>query len=57
MRELEWIVSGYALTFAALMLTGGKLADLFGAPADLRRRPRDLQRELARLRARALRRA
>jgi MFS family permease len=28
--ELEWIVSGYALTFAALMLTGGKLADLLG---------------------------
>jgi EmrB/QacA subfamily drug resistance transporter len=30
LSELEWIVSGYALTFAALMLTGGKLADLFG---------------------------
>ena len=28
--ELEWIVTGYALTFAALMLTGGKLADMFG---------------------------
>jgi EmrB/QacA subfamily drug resistance transporter len=28
--QLEWIVSGYALTFAALMLTGGKLADLLG---------------------------
>jgi EmrB/QacA subfamily drug resistance transporter len=28
--ELEWIVSAYALTFAALMLTGGKLADLLG---------------------------
>ena len=30
LSELEWIVSGYALTFAALMLTGGKLADMFG---------------------------
>jgi EmrB/QacA subfamily drug resistance transporter len=30
LSELEWIVSGYALTFAALMLMGGKLADLFG---------------------------
>jgi EmrB/QacA subfamily drug resistance transporter len=30
LSELEWVVSGYALTFAALMLTGGKLADLFG---------------------------
>ena len=28
--QLEWIVAGYALTFAALMLTGGKLADLLG---------------------------
>jgi hypothetical protein len=27
LSQLEWIVSGYALTFAALMLTGGKLAD------------------------------
>ena len=27
---LEWIVTGYALTFASLMLTGGKLADLLG---------------------------
>src|SRR6266571_1273243 len=29
-NELEWIVVGYALTFATLMLTGGKLADLYG---------------------------
>ena len=28
--ELEWVVTGYALTFAAFMLTGGKLADLLG---------------------------
>src|ERR671936_939344 len=28
--ELEWIVVGYALTFATFMLTGGKLADFFG---------------------------
>src|SRR6266705_4790359 len=28
--ELEWVVVGYALTFATVMLTGGKLADLFG---------------------------
>src|ERR671916_491643 len=28
LSELEWIVTGYALTFASLMLTGGKLADL-----------------------------
>jgi EmrB/QacA subfamily drug resistance transporter len=29
-EELEWVVVGYALTFATFMLTGGKLADLFG---------------------------
>jgi EmrB/QacA subfamily drug resistance transporter len=28
--ELEWVVVGYALTFATMMLTGGKLADLYG---------------------------
>ena len=28
--ELEWVVAGYALTFGAFMLTGGKLADMFG---------------------------
>ena len=30
LSELEWIVTGYALTFAALLLTGGKLADMLG---------------------------
>jgi EmrB/QacA subfamily drug resistance transporter len=28
--ELEWTVNAYALTFAVLMLSGGKLADLLG---------------------------
>ena len=28
--QLEWVVAGYALTFAVMMLTGGKLADLYG---------------------------
>ena len=28
--ELEWVVTAYALTFAVLLLTGGKLGDLFG---------------------------
>jgi EmrB/QacA subfamily drug resistance transporter len=27
---LEWVISGYALTFAVFLLTGGKLADLLG---------------------------
>ncbi len=30
LSELQWIVAGYALTFAALMLIGGKFADAFG---------------------------
>jgi EmrB/QacA subfamily drug resistance transporter len=28
--ELEWVVNAYALVFAVLMLSGGKLADMFG---------------------------
>jgi EmrB/QacA subfamily drug resistance transporter len=28
--QLEWVVNGYALTFAVLLLTGGKLADMLG---------------------------
>jgi len=28
--ELQWVVNGYALTFAVIMLTGGKLADMLG---------------------------
>ncbi len=30
MTQLEWVVNSYLLTFAALMLTGGRLADLLG---------------------------
>ena len=30
---LEWVVNAYALTFAVLMLSGGKLADLLGGAA------------------------
>jgi EmrB/QacA subfamily drug resistance transporter len=30
LSELEWTVNAYALTFAVLMLSGGKLADFFG---------------------------
>jgi EmrB/QacA subfamily drug resistance transporter len=28
--QLQWVVTGYALTFGSLLLTGGRLADLFG---------------------------
>jgi len=30
LSELQWVVTGYALTFAALMLIGGKVADAYG---------------------------
>ena len=47
LSQLEWVVAGYALTFAAFMLTGGKLADLLGRRrifmaglVDLHRAPR-----------------
>ena len=30
LSQLEWIVTGYALTFAAFMLIGGKVADAYG---------------------------
>jgi EmrB/QacA subfamily drug resistance transporter len=29
-QQLQWIIDGYMLAFAALMLTGGTLGDLFG---------------------------
>ncbi|MDH6237081.1 DHA2 family efflux MFS transporter permease subunit [Cryobacterium sp. CG_9.6] len=29
-EQLEWIVSGYVLTFAVLLTTGGRLGDIFG---------------------------
>src|ERR687890_1894413 len=29
LSQLQWIVTGYALSFAALMLIGGKLADAY----------------------------
>jgi DHA2 family methylenomycin A resistance protein-like MFS transporter len=31
LRGLQWVVDGYALVFASLLLTGGCLADKFGA--------------------------
>ena len=30
LSQLEWVVTGYALTFAAFMLVGGKVADAYG---------------------------
>jgi EmrB/QacA subfamily drug resistance transporter len=30
LTELEWVVNAYSITFAVLLLTGGKLADMYG---------------------------
>ena len=29
--QLEWVVNGYTLSFAALLVTGGRLGDIFGS--------------------------
>ena len=52
LSELEWVVSGYAITFAALMLIGGQARRRVWAPAHLRHGHRDLHPRLARVRAR-----
>ena len=54
LSELQWIVAGYALTFAALMLIGGKAADAYGRTAHLRDRDRRLHPRVALVRARRL---
>lgn len=31
LAQLQWVLTGYTLTFAALLIIGGRLADVFGA--------------------------
>ena len=45
--QLEWVVGGYLLAFAVLMITGGRLGDMFGRRATVRDRRRRLHRRLA----------
>ena len=54
---LQWILNGYLLTLASLILLGGSLGDRYGRRRDLRHRRRPLHRRLAALRGRAERRA
>ena len=51
---LQWIVDAYTLSFAALLLTSGTLADRFGSRRLVRVRPRAVPAGIARLRARAV---
>ena len=44
LSSLEWIVTAYALTFAALLITGGKLGEVFGELRDLARHLRPGER-------------
>src|SRR4051812_50040218 len=30
--SLQWVLTGYSLTFATFLVIGGRLADIFGAP-------------------------
>ena len=48
---LEWTVNAYVLTFATLILLGGKLGDRFGRRAAVPRRPDRLHRRVGALRA------
>ena len=49
--SLAWVVNAYLLTFGGFLLLGGRLGDLFGAPAALPDRHHALHRRLGRVRA------
>ena len=49
--QLQWIVDGYTLVFAGLLLTTGSLGDRFGRKRALRSRHRDLRLRLGAVRA------
>ena len=53
----QWVINGYALVFGVLIVTGGRLADMFGRRTRLLDRRGDLRRLLGDRRLRAERRA
>ena len=53
---LQWILNGYLLTLASLILLGGSLGDRYGRRRDLRPRGRPVHGRLAALRDRPQRR-
>ena len=52
LSDLQWVISAYALTLAAFLLTAGSLADLYGRRLLFATGIVDLHRRLALLRAR-----
>ena len=50
LSDLQWVIDAYALSLAALLLTAGSLADLFGRRRVFVDRHRALHARLARLR-------
>ena len=56
LSSLEWTVNAYTLTFAVLLVTGGRLGDIFGRRRDLPLRRRAVRARPARPRACARRR-
>ena len=50
MQNLQWVVSGYVLTYGGFLLLGGRAADLARPAADPRRRTRPVRARVARRR-------
>ena len=44
---MQWVINGYALVFGVLIVTGGRLADMFGRRRIFFIGARDLRRLLA----------
>ena len=43
-QTLQWVISAYAVAFGGLLVLGGRAADLFGPPTDVRAGARYLRR-------------
>ncbi len=50
---VQWVINGYAMVFGVLIVTGGRLADMFGRQAHLLRRCGNLRWLLRNRRIRA----
>ncbi len=52
---VQWVINGYAMVFGVLIVTGGRLADMFGRTAHLHHRRRAVRRLLRHRRIRTQR--